>query len=196
MERSRGIAVFQLFGRLAGFFTTFVNPIGLRNITWKWLIVYVAWLTYEVVFVWFLFPETANRTLEELAFCESILPFVFFSFGILRGRGLGKGDMVCESRLTRGSVRGRREGDYSVRSGGEGRCYARGEYTCRREEGLSGYEITVGIRKYLRCVHRGKWTFFIIESCGGWMIFMTWTEFAKNIFLDYFDSEISRMPAM
>lgn len=25
-ERSRGIAWFQLFGRLAGFFTTFVNP--------------------------------------------------------------------------------------------------------------------------------------------------------------------------
>ncbi|KAF9731464.1 hypothetical protein PMIN06_000430 [Paraphaeosphaeria minitans] len=68
MERSRGIAVFQLFGRLAGFFTTFVNPIGLENIAWKWLIVYVAWLTYEVFFVWFLFPETANRTLEELAF--------------------------------------------------------------------------------------------------------------------------------
>lgn len=68
MERSRGIAVFQLFGRLAGFFTTFVNPIGLRNISWKWLLVYVAWLAYEVVFCWFMFPETANRTLEELAF--------------------------------------------------------------------------------------------------------------------------------
>lgn len=71
MERSRGIAVFQLFGRLAGFFTTFVNPIGLSNISWKWLLVYVCWLVYEVVFVWFFFPETAGRTLEELAFCES-----------------------------------------------------------------------------------------------------------------------------
>jgi hypothetical protein len=70
MERSRGIAVFQLFGRLAGFFTTFVNPIGLDNISWKWLIVYVCWLTYEVIFVWFFFPETANRTLEELTFCK------------------------------------------------------------------------------------------------------------------------------
>ncbi|CAI6340973.1 unnamed protein product [Periconia digitata] len=68
MERSRGIAVFQLFGRLAGFFTTYVNPVGLENITWKWLIVYVCWLAYEVVFVWFFFPETAGRTLEELAF--------------------------------------------------------------------------------------------------------------------------------
>lgn len=70
MERSRGIALFQLFGRLAGFFTTFVNPIGLQNISWKWLIVYVCWLAYEVIFCWFFFPETANRTLEELAFCK------------------------------------------------------------------------------------------------------------------------------
>jgi hypothetical protein len=70
MERSRGIAIFQLFGRLAGFFTTFVNPIGLENIAWKWLVVYCCWLFYEFVFVYFLFPETANRTLEELAFCK------------------------------------------------------------------------------------------------------------------------------
>jgi hypothetical protein len=70
LERSRGIAVFQLFGRLAGFFTTFVNPIGLENISWKWLVVYCCWLAYETVFVWFYFPETANRTLEELAFCK------------------------------------------------------------------------------------------------------------------------------
>ncbi|KAF2193108.1 general substrate transporter [Zopfia rhizophila CBS 207.26] len=68
MERSRGIAVYQLFSRLAGFFTTFVNPIGLNNISWKWLIVYCCWLCYEIVFVYCLFPETANRTLEELAF--------------------------------------------------------------------------------------------------------------------------------
>jgi len=67
-ERSRGIAVFQLFGRLAGFFTTFVNPIGLEAVGWRYLISYCAWLAFEVVFVWFVFPETAGRTLEELAF--------------------------------------------------------------------------------------------------------------------------------
>ncbi|OQV10401.1 hypothetical protein CLAIMM_14407 [Cladophialophora immunda] len=67
-ERSRGISVFQLFGRLAGFFTTFVNPIGLQNISWKWLITYCCWLAFEICFVWFFFPETAGRTLEELAF--------------------------------------------------------------------------------------------------------------------------------
>lgn len=67
-ERSRGIAVFQLFGRLAGFFTTFVNPIGLKNVGWKYLISYCCWLAFEVCFVYFMFPETMGRTLEELTF--------------------------------------------------------------------------------------------------------------------------------
>ncbi|KAK0708054.1 general substrate transporter [Lasiosphaeris hirsuta] len=67
-ERSRGIAVFQLFGRLASFFTTFVNPIGLHDVGWKYLISYCCWLAFEVVFVYFMFPETFGRTLEELAF--------------------------------------------------------------------------------------------------------------------------------
>ncbi|KIW16504.1 hypothetical protein PV08_06559 [Exophiala spinifera] len=67
-ERSRGIAYFQLWGRLAAFFTTFINPIGLENIKWRWLIFYCCWLGFENVFIYFLFPETYGRTLEELAF--------------------------------------------------------------------------------------------------------------------------------
>ncbi|KAI1077741.1 guanine deaminase [Whalleya microplaca] len=67
-ERSRGIAFFQLFGRLAGFFTTFVNPIGLANVSWRYLISYCCFLTFEIAFVYFMFPETFGRTLEELAF--------------------------------------------------------------------------------------------------------------------------------
>ncbi|KAK2059127.1 general substrate transporter [Colletotrichum caudatum] len=66
--RSRGLALFQLFGRLANFFTTFVNPIGLAAVSWRYLISYCCWLAVEVVFVYFMFPETAGRTLEELAF--------------------------------------------------------------------------------------------------------------------------------
>jgi len=66
--RSRGITIFQLFGRLANFFNTYVNPIGLKDAGWKYYISYVVWLAFEVVFVYFLFPETSGRTLEELAF--------------------------------------------------------------------------------------------------------------------------------
>ncbi|KAJ5387868.1 MFS sugar transporter [Penicillium cosmopolitanum] len=68
MGRSRGISWFQFFGRGAGFFATYVNPVGLARITWKWLLVYCCWLAFELVFIYFFFPETAGRTLEELSF--------------------------------------------------------------------------------------------------------------------------------
>ncbi|RPD67473.1 hexose transporter [Lentinus tigrinus ALCF2SS1-7] len=66
--RAKGIAVFQWWGRAAGFFNQFVNPIGINNAGWKYYISYCVFLLFEVIFVWFLFPETSNRTLEELAF--------------------------------------------------------------------------------------------------------------------------------
>ena len=67
-QRARGISIFQLFGRGAGFFTTFVNPIGLEQIKWRWLLTYCCWLAFEICVIYFLFPETSGRTLEELAF--------------------------------------------------------------------------------------------------------------------------------
>ncbi|TFK23548.1 hexose transporter [Coprinopsis marcescibilis] len=66
--RAKGITIFQTFGRLAGFFNQFVNPIGIENSGWRFYISYVAFLAFEVVFVFFLFPETHGKTLEELAF--------------------------------------------------------------------------------------------------------------------------------
>jgi hypothetical protein len=47
---------------------SFVNPIGLENLDWKYLFVYIALLCFEVVFIYFLFPETFGKTLEELTF--------------------------------------------------------------------------------------------------------------------------------
>ncbi|KJA17706.1 hypothetical protein HYPSUDRAFT_46033 [Hypholoma sublateritium FD-334 SS-4] len=66
--RSKGISVFQWFSRMAGFFNQFVNPIGIANIGWKYYTSYCAFLAFEVVFVYILFPETSGRSLEELAF--------------------------------------------------------------------------------------------------------------------------------
>lgn len=66
--RAKGLSVFQWFGRMAGFFNQFVNPIGIANAGWKYYISYCVFLLFEVVFVYFLFPETQGRTLEELAF--------------------------------------------------------------------------------------------------------------------------------
>ncbi|KAK3296665.1 general substrate transporter [Chaetomium fimeti] len=67
-QRARGIAIFQFWGKAAQFFGTNVNPIGTSAIGWKYLLVYCCWILVEVVLIWFLWPETSGRSLEELAF--------------------------------------------------------------------------------------------------------------------------------
>ena len=67
-QRSKGIAVEQLAVRFAVFFNTYVNPIALDSIGWKYYIVYCVWILVEIATVYLLFPETHNRTLEELSF--------------------------------------------------------------------------------------------------------------------------------
>lgn len=67
-QRSKGIALEQLTVRFAVFFNTYVNPIALDRIGWKYYIVYCIWILVEIATVYLLFPETHNRTLEELSF--------------------------------------------------------------------------------------------------------------------------------
>ncbi|KJY01069.1 mfs sugar transporter like protein [Zymoseptoria brevis] len=67
-QRTMGIGVQQIFGKLAGFFSVNVNPIALTAIDWKYLAIYCGWITFEFIFIYFMYPETYNRTLEELAF--------------------------------------------------------------------------------------------------------------------------------
>ncbi|KAF9553536.1 hexose transporter [Agrocybe pediades] len=66
--RAKGLSIFQVFSRAAGFFNQFVNPIGVANAGWKYYISYCIFLLFEVIFVYFLFPETSGKSLEELAF--------------------------------------------------------------------------------------------------------------------------------
>jgi len=47
-----------------------VNPIALKAITWKYFAVYVGWIAVEATCVYFFYPETHGRTLEELSFCK------------------------------------------------------------------------------------------------------------------------------
>ena len=67
-KRSRGIAVEQFFVRGAGFFTTYINPIGMDKAGWKYLIMYICMIVVEITVIYFFYPETKGRTLEELAF--------------------------------------------------------------------------------------------------------------------------------
>ena len=72
-QRARGVAIFQFWGKAAQFFGTNVNPIGMQAIGWKYLLVYCCWICVEAILIWFLWPETSGRSLEELAFRESLL---------------------------------------------------------------------------------------------------------------------------
>ncbi|KAF1955948.1 general substrate transporter [Byssothecium circinans] len=67
-QRTMGIGVEQIFGKLGGFFSTNVNPIALTAIDWKFFAIYCGWIAFEFLTVYLLYPETYNRTLEELTF--------------------------------------------------------------------------------------------------------------------------------
>jgi len=67
-QRAQGIAVEQLAVRCAVFFNTYVNPIALAAIAWKYYIVYCVWILVEIGTVYLMFPETYNQSLEELSF--------------------------------------------------------------------------------------------------------------------------------
>jgi len=63
--RAKGFTVFNFAISLSLIFNQYVNPIALKKLGWKYYIVYVAWLCFELVFLWFFVIETKNRSLEE-----------------------------------------------------------------------------------------------------------------------------------
>ncbi|TEA16386.1 Lactose permease [Colletotrichum sidae] len=65
--RARGLAVCQMVSLGAIFFNTFINPIALDAIQWKYYFVFVIILVAMLVSVWFTYPETRGRTLESIA---------------------------------------------------------------------------------------------------------------------------------
>jgi hypothetical protein len=48
------------------FFNSYVNPIALDALNWKYYIVYDCWLAFELIVVYFFFVETRNTPLEEI----------------------------------------------------------------------------------------------------------------------------------
>jgi hypothetical protein len=73
--RTMGIGIEQIWGKLGGFFSIYVNPIALDAIGWKFFAIYCGWIFFELSFVYLFYPETYGRTLEELAFCKSLHNF-------------------------------------------------------------------------------------------------------------------------
>ncbi|KAI5268137.1 general substrate transporter [Aureobasidium subglaciale] len=65
--RSRGLTVTNITTVLAICFNTFVNPIALDSIAWKYYIVFVIVLIVYGLTVWFYYPETKGYSLEQMA---------------------------------------------------------------------------------------------------------------------------------
>ncbi|KAF6802341.1 sugar transporter [Colletotrichum sojae] len=66
--RAKGLTAALVVSLICVFFNTFVNPIALESIQWKYYLVFLAVLVVMLVSVWFGYPETRGRTLENVAF--------------------------------------------------------------------------------------------------------------------------------
>jgi len=64
--RSRGVSVMYVSTFVGLVVGNQVNPIAMKNIGWKYYIVFCCILACLIVVIWFLFPETKGHTLEEI----------------------------------------------------------------------------------------------------------------------------------
>ncbi|KAI0762183.1 general substrate transporter [Trametes elegans] len=65
--RAKGFTIFNFALSVSLIFNQYINPIALKALGWKYYIVYVCWLAFEIGFIWKFLIETKNRTLEETA---------------------------------------------------------------------------------------------------------------------------------
>ncbi|CAG9994410.1 unnamed protein product [Clonostachys byssicola] len=65
--RTKGMAIFVATQNIGAAFNQFVNPIALQAIAWKYYGVYLIVEAAYLVFMWFYFPETKQKTIEEVS---------------------------------------------------------------------------------------------------------------------------------
>ncbi|PGH15239.1 hypothetical protein AJ80_05592 [Polytolypa hystricis UAMH7299] len=65
--RAKGLTIMFLAIDLALFFNTYVNPVALTALDWKYYIVFDCWIAFELFVVYWFFIETRNTALEEIA---------------------------------------------------------------------------------------------------------------------------------
>lgn len=65
--RAKGTNIMQIAATCAILFNGYANPVAMDSISWKYYIVYCCVIAIEIVLVYFGFPETKGRSLEEVA---------------------------------------------------------------------------------------------------------------------------------
>jgi MFS family permease len=64
--RAKGMAMYGVFVSIVGFINMFATPIGLANIKYNFVFIFVGWDIVESILWYLLGVETVGRTLEEL----------------------------------------------------------------------------------------------------------------------------------
>jgi hypothetical protein len=65
-QRARGIVLSQAIGYMVGIMMTYTMPIAVANISWKYYVINACWNVPMIGVIWWLFPETKGKTLEEI----------------------------------------------------------------------------------------------------------------------------------
>jgi MFS family permease len=65
-SRAKGMGFYNFWVNIASFYNTFVTGIAFTGAGWKYYFLFIFWDIFEFTFIYFLFVETKNRTLEEL----------------------------------------------------------------------------------------------------------------------------------
>ena len=65
--RAKGIALQFASTSITSVAKNYINPIGLKELQWRFYFVYIAILVVECFTIWFIFVETKGPTLEEIA---------------------------------------------------------------------------------------------------------------------------------
>lgn len=66
-SRAKGMAFYNFWVNIAGFYNTFVTGIAFSGAGWKYYFLFIFWDIFEFVFIYFFYVETRRRTLEELS---------------------------------------------------------------------------------------------------------------------------------
>ncbi|KAF6824512.1 hexose transporter [Colletotrichum musicola] len=66
--RAKAMALHYLLMYAFGAAGQYANPVALQTMGWRYYLVYVGILVFEVVFTYFLFPETKGHTIEEISY--------------------------------------------------------------------------------------------------------------------------------